>query len=107
MGSVVSVGCGPIARDEWQPAVFRAAAPAGAAGAQALPKRWLLTTEVTLISNSQHIVQGQDPKSFEDKIRCLYAKKKKLQHINTNLLTITNENALKYYYFIVSMYFVF
>jgi len=76
MGSVVSVGCGPVARDAWQPDVFRVAAPAGAVGAQALPKRWLLTTEVTLISNSQHIIQGQDSQSFEDKIRCLYAKEK-------------------------------
>jgi len=67
MGSVVSVGCGPIVRDAWRPAVFRVAAPAGAAEAQALPKRYLLTTELTLISNSQHIVQGQDPQRFEEK----------------------------------------
>jgi hypothetical protein len=74
----VSVGCGPIERDAWQPAVFRVAAPAGAAEAQALPKSYLLTTEVTLIRNSQHIVQRQDPQSFEDKIRCLYAKEKEM-----------------------------
>ena len=78
MGSVVSVVCGPIARDAWQPAVCRVAAHAGAAGAQALPKRCLLTTEVTLISNSQHIIQRQDPQRFEYKIRCLYAKGKEI-----------------------------
>ena len=77
MSSVVSVGCGPVARDAWQPDVFRVAAPAGAVEAQALQKRWLLTTEVILTSNSQHIIQGQDPRTFEDKIRCLYAKEKK------------------------------
>jgi hypothetical protein len=59
------------------------AAPAGAVGAQALPKRWLLTTEVTLISNSQHIIQGQDSQSFKDKIRCLYAKEKEICSIST------------------------
>ena len=77
------MGCGPIARDAWQPAVFRVAAPAGAAGAPALPKCWLLSTEVTLISNSQHIIQGQDPQSVEDKIRCLYTKEKEIYNIST------------------------
>jgi hypothetical protein len=44
------------------------AAPAGAAGAQALPKHSLLITEVNLISNSQHVVQGQDPQWLEEKL---------------------------------------